>query len=257
MIMDLRLDGQIAVVTGSSVGIGRSVARLYGQAGARVVVNSRDHDRARAVAGELAAEGIDALPIAADVGDAAEIARLFATLDERWGAPDILVNNAGTSMIGPSETLPLESWQRTIDLNLTGAFLCAQEAARRMIPRGHGVIINISSVLGELGLPKRAAYCASKHGLNGLTKVLATEWAPHGIRVHSINPAYIDTTMDTDDQVSGDYTRADINRRTPLGRYGSADEVANAALFLASDASSYMTGSRIDVDGGWLAYGGW
>jgi len=178
MIMDLRLDGQIAVVTGSSVGIGRSIARLYGQAGARVVVNSRDHDRARAVAGELAAEGIDALPIAADVGDAAEIARLFATVDERWGAPDIIVNNAGTSMIGPSETLPLESWQRTIDLNLTGAFLCAQEAARRMIPRGRGVIINISSVLGELGLPKRAAYCASKHGLNGLTKVLATEWGP-------------------------------------------------------------------------------
>jgi len=255
--MELRLDGRIAIITGSSMGIGEAIARRYGQAGARVVVNSRDQGRAQAVAGALVAEGIDALAVAADVADAGDIARLFATVDERWGPVDILVNNAGTSMIGPSETLPLESWQYTIDLNLTGPFLCAQEAARRMIPRGRGVIINISSILGELGLPKRAAYCATKHGLNGLTKVLATEWAPRGIRVHSIDPAYIDTPMDTGDQVSGDYTRADIERRTPLGRYGTAEEVANAALFLASDASAYMTGSRVAVDGGWLAYGGW
>jgi len=255
--MDLRLDGQIAVITGSSMGIGKAVAEIYGQAGARVVVNSRDERRARSVAGELTAAGINTFAVAADIADPAQVARLFAAVDERWGPVDVLVNNAGVSMIGPSETLPLDSWRHTIDLNLTGPFLCAQEAARRMIPRGRGVIINVSSILGELGLPKRAAYCASKHGLNGLTKALAAEWAPHGIRVYSINPAYIDTDMDTGDQVSGDYTRADIQRRTPLGRYGTSEEVANVALFLASDASSYMTGSHIDVDGGWLAYGGW
>jgi 3-oxoacyl-[acyl-carrier protein] reductase len=255
--MELRLDGQVAIITGSSMGIGKAIAHAYGQAGARVVINSRDEGRAQGVADELIARGIAALPIAADIGQAEGVARLFAAVDGVWGQVDVLVNNAGTSMIAPSERLALTDWQRTLDLNLTGPFLCSQEAARRMIPRGRGVIINIASILGETALPMRAAYAASKHGLNGLTKVLAVEWARHGIRVHSINPAYIATPMDTGDQVSGDYTPADIHRRTPLGRYGTAEEVASVALFLASEASSYMTGSRVDVDGGWLAYGGW
>jgi NAD(P)-dependent dehydrogenase (short-subunit alcohol dehydrogenase family) len=255
--VELRLDGQVAIVTGSSMGIGKAIARLYGQAGARVVINSRDEGRARTTADELGAEGIETLPVAADIARPEEITRLFAAVDQHWGQVDILVNNAGASMIAPSEELSLADWQYTIALNLTGPFLCAQEAARCMLHRGRGVIINISSILGESGLPMRAAYCATKHGLNGLTKVLAVEWARRGIRVHAINPAYIDTPMDTGDQVSGDYTRADIERRTPLGRYGTAEEVAKAALFLASDAGSYMTGSRLDVDGGWLSYGGW
>ena len=212
---------------------------------------------ARAVADELGAEGIEAFPVAADLARPPEVAGLFAAVDAHWGQVDILVNNAGTSMIVPSEHLALEDWQRTIDLNLTGAFLCAQEAARRMIPRRSGVIINIASILGETAIPYRAAYAATKHALNGLTKVLATEWAVHGIRVHSINPAYIATDMDVGDQVSGGYTPEDIKRRTPLGRYGTSEEVANTALFLASDASSFMTGSRVHVDGGGLAYGGW
>lgn len=255
--MELRLDGRVAVITGSSMGIGKAIARSYGQAGARVVINSRDSGRADAAAEELRAEGIDAFPVAADVGWSDQIPRLFAAVDRRWGALDILVNNAGTSMIAPSEELALEDWQRTIDLNLTGAFLCAQEAARRMIPRRSGVIINISSIMGETAIPRRAAYAATKHGLNGLTKVLAIEWAEHGIRVHSINPAYIQTAMNVGDHVVGGYSDEDIARRTPLGRYGTVEEFANAALFLACDASSYMTGSRVDVDGGWLAYGAW
>lgn len=255
--MDLRLDGQVAIITGSSMGIGKAIARAYGLAGARVVVNSRDDGRARAAADELKRDGIDAFPVAADVASAAGVGELFAAVDAQWGQSDVLVNNAGASMIAPSVDLSLADWQYTLDLNLTGAFLCAQEAARRMIPRGRGVIINISSILGETAIPQRAAYATTKHGLNGLTKVLAVEWAPHGIRVHSINPAYIATPMDAGDQTSGGYMPADIERRTPLGRYGTADEVANTALFLASDASAFMTGSRVDVDGGWLAYGGW
>ncbi|HVA92834.1 MAG TPA: SDR family NAD(P)-dependent oxidoreductase [Chloroflexota bacterium] len=255
--MELRLDGQVAIVTGSSMGIGKAIARTFGQAGARVVVNGHDPARAHAAAAELRAEGIDAYSVVADVAQAADIARLFEAVDQHWGPVDVLVNNAGTNAIGPSEQLALGEWQRTLDLNLTGPFLCAQEAARRMIPRGRGVIINISSILGETGLAQRAAYCSSKHGLNGLTKVLAVEWAARGIRVHALNPAYIATALDTGDQESGGYTAADIERRTPLGRYGAVQEVANTALFLASDASSYMTGSRVDVDGGWLAYGGW
>lgn len=255
--MELRLDGQVAIITGSSMGIGKAIARAYGRAGARVMINSRDAGRATAVADDLKGEGIEAFPVAADIARADEVPRLFAAVDERWGRLDILVNNAGTSMIAPSEELALADWQRTVDLNLTGAFLCAQEAARRMIPRKSGVIINIGSILGETAFPKRAAYAATKHGLNGLTMVLATEWAPHGIRVHSINPAYIDTAMNVGDHVIGGYSEADIERRTPLGRYGTVEEVANVALFLASGASSYMTGSRVHVDGGWLAYGGW
>jgi 3-oxoacyl-[acyl-carrier protein] reductase len=255
--VELRLDGQVAVVTGSSMGIGKAIAQTFGQAGARVIVNSRDGERAKAAAAELKALGIEAVPVAADLAHPEEVARLFATVDRQWGQIDILVNNAGTAMVAPSEKLSLADWQRTLNLNLTAPFLCSQEAARRMIPRKRGVILNISSILGETGLAQRAAYCSTKHGLNGLTKVLAVEWARHGIRVLSINPAYIATAMDTETQESGDYTPADIQRRTPLGRYGTVEEVANAALFLASNAGSYMTGSRIDVDGGWLAHGGW
>jgi 3-oxoacyl-[acyl-carrier protein] reductase len=255
--MELRLDGQVAVVTGSSMGIGKAIARVFGEAGARVVVNGRDVARVRAAADEISALGIEVLPVAADVSHEADVARLFASVDEQWGPVGVLVNNAGTNAIAPSEELALSEWQRTLDLNLTGAFLCAQAAARRMIPRKRGVIINISSILGETALAQRAAYVSSKHGLNGLTKVLAIEWARHGIRVHAINPAYIATALDITDQASGGYTPADIERRTPLGRYGTADDVANTALFLASDASAYLTGSHINVDGGWLAYGGW
>jgi 3-oxoacyl-[acyl-carrier protein] reductase len=119
------------------------------------------------------------------------------------------------------------------------------------------VIIQIGSIFGEVGMPMRAAYCSAKHGLIGLTKVLASEWAPHGVRVVCLNPAYVRTALDEADQASGDYTDSDIERRTPLGRYGSAEEVANTALFLASDESSYITGTAITVDGGWMAYGGW
>ncbi len=257
--MDLRLDGQVAVITGSSMGIGRAIAQFYGEAGARVVVNSRDSGRAQAVVDELKAARIDAFAVAADVSKPEEVRQLFAAVDQHYGQIDVLVNNAGLSMIVPSEELSLENWKRCIDLNLTGAFLCAQEAGRRMLQRRHGVIINISSIAGRTALAKRAAYCTSKHGLDGLTEVLAVEWADRGIRVHSLNPAYIDTPMESNDQDAGltDYTRADIERRTPLGRYGTAEEVAKVALFLASDASSYMTGSPVMVDGGWVAYGQW
>src|SRR6185437_10960550 len=161
MNMELRLDGQVAIVTGSSMGIGKAIALAYGQAGARVVVNSRDEARARAAAAELGAAGVDAYPVAADVSQAEGVARLFEATDQHWGRLDVLVNNAGTNAIAPSEHLALLDWQRTINLNLTGAFLCAQAAAQRMLPRGRGVIINISSILGETALPQRAAYCSA------------------------------------------------------------------------------------------------
>ena len=253
----MRFGDRVAVITGSSMGIGEAIAWAYAREGARIVVNSRSEERGERVARALRDEGHEAIAVAGDVRDRATADRLANAARERWNRFDILVNNAGTSMIGPSEALPEEGWRLTIDTNLTGAFLCAQAAARVMIPQHRGVILNIASILGEVGLPKRAAYCASKHGLIGLTKVLATEWARHGIRVVGIDPAYIKTPMDERDQVSGDYSNADIERRTPAARFGTAEEVARVATFLASDDASYITGSCVTVDGGWVAYGGW
>jgi len=253
----MRLGGHVAAITGSSMGIGEAIAWAYAREGARLVINSRSEERGERVARALRGEGHEAIAVAGDVRDASTGEQLAAAARRHWNRLDVLVNNAGTSMIGPSESLPEEGWRLTIDTNLTGAFLCAQAAARVMIPQRRGVILNISSILGQLGLPKRAAYCASKHGLIGLTKVLAAEWARHGIRVVSIDPAYIKTPMDERDQISGDYSNADIERRTPAGRFGTAEEVAKVATFLATDDAGYITGSCVTVDGGWVAYGGW
>jgi len=253
----MKLQDRVAVITGSSMGIGEAIAWGYAREGARLVLHSRAQERAERVAGALRAQGHDAIATAGDVREPATAARLVDAATARWGRLDILVNNAGTSMIGASETLPEDGWRMTIDTNLSGAFFCAQAAARVMIPTRRGVILNVSSILGQVGLPKRAAYCSSKHGLIGLTKVLAAEWARHRIRVVSIDPAYIKTPMDVHDQATGDYTDADIERRTPAGRFGTAEDVARAALFAASDDADYITGSCITVDGGWVAYGGW
>ena len=253
----MKLKDRVAIVTGSSMGIGEAIARLYARNGARVVINSRSLERARKVAEDLTRGGFEALAIEADVAVQEQVIRMVRQTVERWGRLDVLVNNAGTSMIGPSAELSEADWRRTIDLNLTGAFLGCQAAARAMLPRRSGAIINIGSVLGEVGLPKRAAYCASKHGLIGLTKVLGVEWGRLGVRVNCINPAYIKTPMDVHDQAVGDYTDADITRRTPAGRFGSVEDVAGAAVWLSSDDSAYVTGTCVDVDGGFVAYGGW
>lgn len=253
----MKLAGRVAVVTGSSMGIGEAIAAAFLREGARVVVNSRDQKRADDAAARLAKGGAETLALAADVSTRAGVGRLVEAAVSRWGRLDIMVNNAGTSMIAPSVELAESDWRRTIDLNLTGAFLGCQAAARVMLPKRSGAIINIGSILGELGLPKRAAYCASKHGLIGLTKVLGVEWGHQGVRVNCINPGYIKTPMDVHDQSVGDYTDADITRRTPAGRFGSVEDVARVAEWLASDDAAYVTGTTIDVDGGWVAYGGW
>lgn len=253
----MKLGGRVAVVTGSSMGIGEGIAAAFLREGARVVVNSRDQRRADEAAARLSRGGGETVALAADVSTRAGVERLVEGAVSRWGRLDVMVNNAGTSMIAPSVELGEADWRRTIDLNLTGAFLGCQVAARVMLPRRAGAIINIGSILGELGLPKRAAYCASKHGLVGLTKVLGVEWGRQGVRVNCINPGYIKTPMDVHDQSVGDYTDADITRRTPAGRFGSVEDVARVAVWLVSDDAAYVTGTSIDVDGGWVVYGGW
>ncbi|HKE79085.1 MAG TPA: SDR family NAD(P)-dependent oxidoreductase [Solirubrobacteraceae bacterium] len=247
------MDGRVAVVTGAGRGLGAAIAGELAARGAVVVVADVDRDLADTTAAGLPG----ASAVAADVTDPSAVNALFDEVARARGRVDVLVNNAGVGAVAPSEELSPEVWSRTLAVNLTGTFHCAQAAARHMLPAGRGVIVNIASLFGATGMPMRAAYAASKHAVVGLTKVLATEWAGRGIRVVAVEPAYVGTALDDADQVAGGYTTADIERRTPMGRYAQPAEIARVVAFLASDDASYVTGSAIAVDGGWLAYGGW
>jgi 3-oxoacyl-[acyl-carrier protein] reductase len=252
-----RLDGRSAVVTGSSGGIGLAIATEFARQGASVVVNSRDADRADATAASLAAEGFSVAAFAADMRRPEDARALADVAVERFGRLDVWVNNAGVNVIKPALELDADEWRRVIDTNLSGCFYGSQAAARHMIPNKRGVIIQIGSIIGEVGLPRRVPYTTAKHGLIGLTKVLATEWAKDNVRVVCLDPGYVATGLATKSAAGGAFTTADIERRTPMGRLAEPVEVARVAVFLASDDASYITGSHITVDGGWVAYGGW
>ena len=253
----LPLAGRVAIVTGSSSGIGRAVAAELAGRGMTVVVTSRSPQRARATAAEIEDQGGTALGVAVELTEEGGPAALVDRTLEAFGRVDVLVNNAGAGQVGASETLALEDWQRIIDLDLTAPFRCAQAAARPMLAAGRGVIVNISSLTGHIGLARRAAYTAAKHGLEGLTKTLGVEWAQRGVRVMSVAPAYVDTELLAGTSKAGGFTLDDVARRTPMGRLAEPREVARVVAFLASDEASFLTGSSVRVDGGWLADGGW
>lgn len=246
----------MAIVTGSSSGIGQAIALELSAQGAAVVVNSRSRSRAEPVADAIVARGGRAIAVAADVRDCVQVAALVRAAVEELGGLDILVNNAGEGFVAPSEELAQEDWRRVIDVDLTAPFLCAQAAARHMLARGSGVIVNITSALAHTALPGRAAYAAAKHGLIGLTKVLGVEWAGRGVRCVAVSPGYVETELLKANMRRGNFDWGDLERRTPLGRLGTPQEVARVVAFVASDAASYITAGHVLVDGGFVSYGG-
>lgn len=240
------LNGKVALVTGGSRGIGQAVARELADHGARVII-------ADLVAPEPGAVGDH---VKADVSDAQGVQRLFEGLLTSHGQLDILVNNAGIRRNGPTESMAVEDWAAVLGVNLTAAYLCSAALARHVFGRGsNAAIVNIASAAAEVGLPGRAAYCASKAGLVGLTRALAVEWADRGIRVNAVGPGFTRTHMYEWAIKQGVVDEVSMLRRVPMDRVAEPHEIARAVRFLASDDASYITGQALYVDGGWLAMG--
>jgi 3-oxoacyl-[acyl-carrier protein] reductase len=242
------LASKSAIITGSGRGIGREIARKFAQAGADVVISDIDLPTAEATAREIAAEfGHKAVALAADVSRAADVEKLFADALGAFSKVDILVNNAGITRDGLIMRMKEEDWDLVLGINLKSAFLCCREAARPMMKARGGKIINIASVVGLMGNAGQANYSASKAGLIGLTKTLAREFASRSINVNAIAPGFIRTAMT--DKLS-DEEKAKLSGQIPMAKLGEPADVANAALFLASSLSDYVTGQVITVDGG-------
>jgi len=244
------LHGRCAVVTGAGRGLGRAVALGLAQAGADLVLVGRPGSHA-STEGMLRELGRDAEVVDLDVGDLRAVERVGAQLGSGRQV-DILVNNAGTIDREDSVAVSAGSWSRVLDVNLTGLFFLTQQLGRPMVERGHGKVISIASLLSFQGGLRVAAYAASKHGVAGVTKALANEWGPHGVQVNAIAPGYMAT--DNTKALREDPDRArSLLERIPAGRWGTADDIAGAAVFLASPAADYVNGHVLVVDGGWMA----
>jgi NAD(P)-dependent dehydrogenase (short-subunit alcohol dehydrogenase family) len=245
------LKGQVAVVTGGSRGIGRAIALAFAGAGASVAIVGRDSAALQTTLAELTDRGAPvATAVRADVSKVAEIEEMAAQVKQKLGPVDILVNSAGIAILEPSDMVSEESWDRVIDTNLKGTFFCASIIGRDMIARRSGRIINISSEEGIVGVPGHAAYCVTKAGIVHMTKVLALEWGQYNVRVNCIAPAAVRTQMNETYWLSDANAYAWVVNRIALGRVSEADEIAGAALYLASDESSFVTGHTLVVDGG-------
>jgi len=243
---------KVAMVTGAGSGLGEAMARGLGRAGATVVIADIDAESATRVAADLASEGIRATGHGMDVADATAARSVVDDVVEGYGSLDIVVNNAGVRYITPFLEQTAEEWRKTIDVNLTGTFICAQAAARHMVPRGWGRIINIASVTGILALTKRSSYAASKAGVIGLTKALAFELSHTGVTSNAIAPGPIETALNApyfEDEVMV----ATLKKEIPRGTWGQPEDLVGAVNFLASDAAGYVSGAVLAVSGGWLS----
>jgi NAD(P)-dependent dehydrogenase (short-subunit alcohol dehydrogenase family) len=247
------LEGRHALVTGAGRGIGRACALALVDAGASVTLVARSEAELATVAEEAAARGGRAFAHAADVRDPAAVEAAAAAAEEHGGL-DITINCAGVNRPGATAALSVEDWELVIDVNLRGTFLVCREVGRRLLAAGRGGrIVNMSSQMGSVGYPGRAAYCASKHGVDGLTKALAVEWAPHGINVNAVAPTFVRTPL-TEPMFKDEGFRGEVLRRIPMGRIGEPEEVTGPVLFLVSDAASLVTGHILLADGGWVAW---
>jgi NAD(P)-dependent dehydrogenase (short-subunit alcohol dehydrogenase family) len=248
----MRLQGKVAIVTGSTKGIGRAIAVGYAREGAAVIVCGRSEDLAKGLADELTRQGHTAVAMKLDVTSLDSINQVVDEVVRRFGKIDILVNNAGISPIWKrAEDTSKDAWDQIIATNLTGAFLCAQAVGKVMIKQKSGRIINMTSIGGEVALPRLVAYCASKAGIISLTQVLAAEWAQHNILVNAIGPSYVETDF-TVGLRSNPAIYDDLKNKNLLKRFAQPEEIVGTAIFLASDESNYITGQTIFVDGGWL-----
>jgi NAD(P)-dependent dehydrogenase (short-subunit alcohol dehydrogenase family) len=246
----MRLDGLTAVVTGAGRGLGRACAVALADAGAEVVLVSRTLSELEALAGEIAAHGGKARPLVCDILEAAEITERIKALERI----DILVNNAGVNIPEPFVEVTEEHLDRILSLNVRSAFLVAQGAARRMIAAGRGgSIIHMSSQMGHVGAPNRTVYCMTKHAIEGLSKAMAVELAPHRIRVNTIGPTFVLTPL-TRPFFERKAFRDDTLARIPIGRLAELEDIMGAVVFLASPAAAMVTGASLTVDGGWTAW---
>lgn len=259
------LSGKLAVVTGAGSGLGRDMALGLAEAGADVIIADLDPGRGEEAAEKIRQKGKNSLSVPLDVSQPEQVEHLVEVAQEHFPRIDILVNNAGISIHAPTLSCPLESWQRVFDVNTTGTFLCSQAVGRVMVDAGSGCIINIASVYGHVGVdlsladsmddgvPREdLAYSASKGAVVSMTRALATYWAKYRIRVNAISPGMMRT-----DRLKVGKTReiwAGLSERTPLGRPGTGNDLKGAVVYLASDASAFVTGQVLCVDGGWLAW---
>jgi len=243
----MNLTGQVAVVTGASRGIGRAIALMLAGKGAAVVVTATSVEGAQRTADEIVAAGGKALALKVDVSVAAEVEGLFKEAQGAFGRLDILVNNAGITKDGLLLRMKESDWDAVIDVNLKGAFNCTREAAKLMSKARYGRIVNVSSVVGEMGNPGQANYCASKAGMIGLTKSVAKELARRNVTVNAVAPGFIETDMT---QELSEKTKEALQEQIPMGRLGASDDVAAAVLFLVSEGAAYITGHVLSVNGG-------
>jgi NAD(P)-dependent dehydrogenase (short-subunit alcohol dehydrogenase family) len=248
-VLDLfRLDGKVAVVTGGNRGLGEAFARALGEAGARVAIAARDHERSGPVAAELGA-----LAVSADVTDADSVAAMLSTVTSELGPVDILVNNAGVCFHRPALEVPEDEWRAVWDVNVDGVWRCSRAVGAQMVERGSGVIVNIGSISAEIvNRPQwQPAYNASKAAVHQLTKSLAAEWAPYGVRVNALAPGYVKTEMAP---VDDPRFRPRWVDDAPMQRAAVPEEIAPSVVYLSSDASSFMTGSVLITDGGYTVF---
>lgn len=247
------LEGKRALITGGSKGIGLGIAQGLAQAGAAVALVARHEADLESARQSMEALGTETATFQFDIAHTRETEAFYQHVNETSGPMDILVNNAGINLRAPAHELSLDDWDAVIQVNLSAMFAFAQAFAKeRMAANSGGVIINIASLMSEAARPTTAAYTASKGGVRQLTKALAVDWAPYGIRVNAIGPGYIQTPLTQPLQDDPEFN-AWVLKRTPLGRWGVPEDLAHAAVFLASDGAAFITGQTMYVDGGWLA----